>query len=38
VIAIESQAGNVRPLDLDPDSGDLRQLSFALDGVNLVEE
>ncbi len=38
VIAIESQAGNARPADLDPDSGDLRQLSFALDVINLIEE
>ena len=38
VVAIESLAGNVRAADLDPDSGDSRQLSFALDVVNLIEE
>jgi hypothetical protein len=38
VITLESQAGNMRPADLDPGNGDLRQLSFALDVVNLTEE
>jgi hypothetical protein len=38
VVAIESLAGNVRAADLDPNSGDSRQLSFALDVVNLIEE
>ena len=35
---IASEAGNIRPVDLDPGSGDARLLSFSLDAVNLIEE
>jgi hypothetical protein len=38
VITLELQAGNMRPADLDPANGDLRQLSFSVSAVNLTEE
>lgn len=36
VLALELEAGNFRPADLNPASGDTRELSFALGPINIV--
>jgi hypothetical protein len=38
VIVIELEAGNFIPAEIDPASGDARQLSFSLDKINILTE
>ena len=36
VIALALEAGNYRTVDIDPQSGDTRELSFSLGTINIV--